>query len=126
MQERANIATDDPLLFWKLVTRRRAEQALRREAAFREVMRQGGQVRIYFPGETAPEATKANRRARRKRKWRRLLNRIFQRLTVAGLIAVILLLAFAIGVEIGTGKRDNGGGEAPPTAAANEWRHDNG
>ena len=124
MNERANVA-DDPLLFVRLVTRKRAEQALRLEAALREVTLQGGQVRICLPGEIAPEATKTNRRARRMERRRRMFRRILQRLTVAGLIAVILLLAFSIGAEIGRGKQD-GGGEAPLTAAANEWRHDNG
>ena len=119
MNERANVA-DDPLLFVRLVTRKRAEQALRLEAALREVTLQGGQVRICLPGDIAP-----NRRARRTMRRRRMFQRILQRLTVAGLIAVILLLAFSIGVEIGRGKQD-GGGEAPLTAAANEWRHDNG
>ena len=106
--------------------RKRAEQALRLEAALREATLQGGQVRICLPGEIAPEAAKPNRRAKRMERRRRMSQRILQRLTVAGLVAVILLLAFSIGVEIGTGKRDNGGGEAPLTAAANEWRHDNG
>lgn len=124
MNERANVA-DDPLLFVRLVTRKRAEQALRLEAALREVTLQGGQVRICLPGEIAPEAAKTNRRIRRMERRRRMFQRILQRLTVAGLIAVILLLAFSIGVEIGRGKQD-GGGEAPLTAAANEWRHDNG
>ena len=124
MNERANVA-DDPLLFVRLVTRKRAEQALRLEAALREVALQGGQVRICLPGEIAPEAAKPNRRARRMERRRRMFRRILQRLTVAGLIAVILLLAFSIGAEIGRGKQD-GGGEAPLTAAANEWRHDNG
>ncbi|MBR4544903.1 MAG: hypothetical protein IKO14_02830 [Oscillibacter sp.] len=109
----------------RLVTRKRAEQALRLEAALREVTLQGGQVRICLPGEIAPEAAKTNRRIRRMERRRRMFQRILQRLTVAGLIAVILLLAFSIGVEIGRGKQD-GGGEAPLTAAANEWRHDNG
>lgn len=124
MNERANVA-DDPLLFVRLVTRKRAEQALRLEAALREVTLQGGQVRICLPGEIAPEAAKPNRRARRMERRQRMFRRILQRLTVAGLIAVILLLAFSIGAEIGRGKQD-GGGEAPLTAAANEWRHDNG
>ena len=123
MNERANVA-DDPLLFVRLVTRKRAEQALRLEAALREVTLQGGQVRICLPGEIAPEAAKTNRRIRRMERRRRMFQRILQRLTVAGLIAVILLLAFSIGVEIGRGKQD-GGGEAPLAAATNEWRHEN-
>ena len=111
MNERANVA-DDPLLFVRLVTRKRAEQALRLEATLREVTLRGGRVRICLPGEIAPEAAKTNRRIRRMERRRRMFQRILQRLTVAGLIAVILLLAFSIGVEIGRGKQDGGGGDA--------------
>ena len=125
MNERANVA-DDPLLFVRLVTRRQAErrqaqteQDLRWGTALREVIRQGGQVRIRLPGEIAPEAAKTNRRVRRMERRRRMFQRILHRLTVAGLIVVILAQIFFIGVEIGRGKQD-GGGEAPPTAAANE------
>ena len=111
MNERANV-TNDPLLFVRLVTRRQAEQALRREAALREVTRQGGQVMIYLPGKTAPEAPKVKHRAKRGKR-----RRILQRLTVAALIAVLLLEAFSIGVEIGKGNGNAGGGEVSPTAA---------
>ena len=117
MQERAN-AIADPYALARTAMRWQAVKARQREAAFREVTRMGGQVTAYLPGEVSPEAAKANRRAKRGKRRRRIL----QRLTVAGLVAVILAQIFFIGVEIGIGKRDNGGGEPRNIAAVSERR----
>ena len=111
MQEREK-AIADPYALARTAMRWQAVKARQREAAFREVTRMGGQVTAYLPGEVSPEAAKANRRAKRKKRMEKRRRRILQRLTVAGLIAVILLLAFSIGVEIGRGKQDGGGGDA--------------
>ena len=97
MNERAKVI-GDPFLFGRLIGRRQAEEARRRRTAIR------------------------SRRATRRMKRRRIL----QRLTFAGLTAIILAQIFFIGMELGKRNHSDGAGEVTTIAAANEWRHGNG